>query len=82
MIHPVFWGHDLRVTNLFFFWGRNGLTHVDTTKREMKLRASNFNTYPGSSHTKQEDVPSRNSDVVFQGHPRQAACVAVVWLRG
>ena len=22
MIHPVFWGHDLRVTNLFFFGGR------------------------------------------------------------
>ena len=21
MIHPVFWGHDLRVTNLFFFGG-------------------------------------------------------------
>ena len=61
------------------------LTHVDTTKGKkklMKLRASNFKTYPGSSHTKQEDVPSRNSDVVFQGHPRQAACVAVVWLRG
>ena len=24
MIHPVFWGHDLRVTNLFFFGGGMG----------------------------------------------------------
>ena len=83
MIHPVFWGHDLRVTHLFFLV-RNGLfQHVDTTKG--KNKSWNFGRVISThipAHPIQSKKTSRNSDVVFQGHPRQAACVAVVWLRG